>query len=128
MAHFAKIRDVDNVVLEVNVVNNSDIDNLPFPESEPVGIAYLQPWDTPGTHWKQTSINSNFRYNYAFVGGTYDPIADAFISPKPYPSWILNTTTYEWDPPNPPGWPPSNDGNIYVWDESTQSWVIVPPA
>ena len=121
------IRDVDNVVLQVLVVNNSNIDNLPFPESEPVGIAYLQPWDQPGTYWKQTSYNANFRYNYAEIGGTYDAVADAFISIKPYPSWLLNNTTYTWEPPTPPGWPPPNDGNIYVWDEATLSWVIVPP-
>jgi len=120
MAHFAKIRDVDNVILEVNVVNNSDIDNLPFPESEPVGIAYLQPWDTPGTYWKQTSYNANFRYNYAEIGGTYDVVANAFVNRKPFPSWILNQQTYSWQAPVP--YP--TDGRDYTWDENTLSWVL----
>jgi hypothetical protein len=120
MAHFAKIRDVDNEVLEVLVVNNSDINNLPFPESEPVGIAYLQPWDTPGTYWKQTSYNANFRYNYAEIGGTYDVNADAFVDVKPYPSWLLNQQTYSWEAPVP--YP--TDGLDYTWDENTLSWVL----
>lgn len=120
MAHFARIRDVDNEVLEVLVVNNSDINNLPFPESEPVGIAYLQPWDTPGTYWKQTSYNANFRYNYAEIGGTYDVSADAFVDLKPFPSWILNQQTYSWEAPVP--YP--TDGQDYTWDENTLSWVL----
>jgi hypothetical protein len=41
---------------------------------------------------------------------------------KPYPSWILNTSTYLWEAPVP--YP--NDGKEYYWDEATQSWVLVP--
>ena len=32
---------------------------------------------------KRTSYNGNIRYNYAGIGYTYDPIADAFIAPMP---------------------------------------------
>ncbi len=118
MAHFAKLDD-NNIVLEVDVVNNSDIDNLSFPDSEPVGVAFLTQWSGGYTNWKQTSYNNNFRKNYAGIGYIYDTTLDAFIPQKPYPSWLLNTQTCQWEPPVP--YP--NDGKIYVWDEQTQSWV-----
>ena len=120
MAHFAKLND-QGVVLDVNVVNNETINNLPFPESEPVGVAFLTEWSGGYTNWKQTSYNANFRKNYAGIGYTYDAVLDAFIAPKPYPSWLLNTETCRWVPPTP--YP--SDGNVYTWDEETLSWVQV---
>lgn len=119
MAHFARIDSQTNIVLAVNVVNNYNIEDLPFPESEPVGIEFLIPWNTPGTYWKQTSYNKNFRKNYAGIGYIYDATLDAFIPPQPYPSWILDTNTCIWVAPVP--YP--EDGKTYFWDESTLSWV-----
>ena len=124
MAHFAEL-DQDNTVVQVIVVSNDSINNLPFPESEPVGIAFCQSLLGAGTLWAQTSYNANFRYNYAGIGYTFDPTPvpnGAFIPPKPYPSWLLNTNTFQWEPPVP--YP--TDGGIYAWDEATQSWVPVP--
>ena len=118
MAHFAKLND-QNVVIDVNVVNNETINNLPFPESEPVGVAFLTDWSGGYTDWKQTSYNGNFRKNYAGIGYTYDPVLDAFVPPKPFPSWLLNTQTCQWQAPIP--YP--NDGKLYTWNEDTQQWV-----
>jgi hypothetical protein len=120
MAHFAKL-DEHNVVLEVNVVNNETISNLPFPNSEPLGVAFLTEWSGGYTNWKQTSYNASFRKNYAGIGFTYSAELDAFVPPKPFPSWLLNTNTCQWEAPIP--YP--NDGNLYIWDEATQSWVPV---
>lgn len=120
MAHFAKLDDA-SLVMEVIVVSNETLNNLPFPESEPVGVAFLTEWSGGYTNWKQTSYNASFRKNYAGIGFTYDPILDAFISPKPFPSWLLNTETCQWQAPTP--YP--SDGNLYTWDEATQSWVEV---
>jgi hypothetical protein len=122
MAHFAKIDD-QNTVLEVIVVNNDDIDNLSFPESEPVGIAFCRSLFGEETNWLQTSYNGNFRYRYAGVGSTFDAAAQVFIPPKPYPSWLLNTNTYTWKAPVP--YP--TDGKRYYWDEATLSWILVEP-
>lgn len=80
MAHFAWI-DSNNKVYQVSVVNNSDIQDLPFPESESVGVAYLTSVHGSGKVWKQTSYNGNFRGKYAGVGDIYDADADAFVSP-----------------------------------------------
>lgn len=120
MAHFAKLNS-DNIVIDINVINNAEIDNLPFPDSEPVGIAFLTEWSGGYTNWKQTSYNASFRKNYAGIGYAYDDIIDAFIAPKPYPSWLLNTDTGQWEAPVP--YP--NDGKTYIWDEATLSWVLV---
>ena len=120
MGHFAKIDD-QNVVIDVIVVNNETLDNLPFPNSEAVGIAFLTDWSGGYTNWKQTSYNANFRKNYAGIGYTYDPILDAFIVPKPYPSWLLDANTCQWNPPIP--YP--TDGKKYSWNEEAQLWVEV---
>ena len=121
MAHFAQL-DAASIVTQVIVVNNATIDNLPFPESEPVGIAFCQSLFGPETIWAQTSYSASFRYNYAGIGFTFDDVAQVFIPPKPYPSWLLNTTIYQWEAPVP--YP--DDGKMYYWDESTLSWVLVP--
>lgn len=84
MAHFAKI-DENNVVTEVIVVNNDALHNLPFPESEPVGVAFCQSLFGADTIWKQTSYNGNFRGCYASKNYTYDSAIDEFVPPPPPP-------------------------------------------
>jgi hypothetical protein len=79
MAHFAWL-DSNNIVYQVSVVNNSDIDNLPYPESEPIGIAYLTGVHGEGFVWKETSYNANFRGKYAGIGDTYDAELDEFVT------------------------------------------------
>ena len=118
MAHFAKLNE-DNLVIEVHVVNNSDNLDSNGKENEAVGVAFLVQWSGGYPYWKQTSYNGNFRKNYASIGYTYDPQRDAFIPPKPYPSWLLNEQTCLWDPPVAM----PQDGNRYQWDEATTSWV-----
>jgi hypothetical protein len=78
MAHFAQV--TENVVTEVIVIANSDIDDLPFPESEPVGQAYIASLGIAG-EWLQTSYNGNFRGCYAGNGYTYNATTDEFIPP-----------------------------------------------
>jgi hypothetical protein len=120
MANFAKLDD-NNIVIEVLGLSNDVVNNLPFPESESLGIAFLNNLLGENANWKQTSYNRNFRKHLASIGYFYDPTLDAFISPKYYPSWHLNTNTCEWDPPVP--YP--TDGKIYNWNEETQQWVEI---
>lgn len=117
MAHFAKI-DESKIVTEVIVVNNEEllIDGV---ESEAKGVAFCQ--SLFGGTWVQTSYNGNFRKHYAGIGFSYDAGRDAFIPPKPFDSWILDEETCIWQAPIP--YP--NDGNIYEWDEATQSWIEI---
>lgn len=120
MAHFAKL-DENNIVIDVNVVANSDVRDLPFPDSEVIGVAFLTLWSNGHSNWKQTSFNENFRKNYAKIGDTYDSVRDAFIAPQPYPSWVLNETTCLWEAPVAR---PVN-GRLALWDEPTLSWIEV---
>ena len=117
MAQFAKMNGVK--VVEVIVVNNDDIENLSFPASEPVGIAYLQNIFGPDTHWLQTSYNASFRKNYAGTDYTYDAVLDAFIAPQPYLSWTLNVESCQWIPPIP--YP--DEPGVYMWDEENKAWI-----
>ena len=80
MAHFAEI-DSNNVVLRVVVVDNKDTSTPDGTEVESIGVAFCQ--RLFGGNWVKTSYNGNIRYNYAGIGYTYDPEADAFIAPKP---------------------------------------------
>jgi hypothetical protein len=120
MAHFAKL-DTSNTVTQVIVIGNKDCLDSQGNESEAVGIAFCQSLFGADTIWKQTSYNSNFRYRYAGIGCTYSEEYDVFLLPKPYPSWVLNTSNYEWEAPVP--YP--EDGHEYKWDEETQSWVRI---
>jgi hypothetical protein len=93
MAHFAKIED--GKVTQVIVVNNEVIGNAEGLEGEALGAAFCS--ELFGGEWKQTSYNSNFRYNYAGEGYTYDSVRDAFIPPKPEQgNWELDKDTCLW--------------------------------
>ena len=121
MAHFAEI-DENNVVQRVIVVANKDTADANGNEVDSIGVAFCQ--RLLGGNWKQTSYNGNIRKNYAGIGYTYDAGIDAFVPPKPYPSWVLNSNTAQWEAPVPM----PQDGKMYSWDEATQSWVEVPSA
>lgn len=98
MAHFAEI-DQDNKVVRVLVVPD---------EQEERGQEYLATDLGLGGTWLKTSYNTYggvhrdggtpYRKNYAGIGYTYDPVADAFYSPKPDENSILNPETYLWEP------------------------------
>jgi hypothetical protein len=119
MAHFAKL-DENNVVTQVIVVANSDTADASGVEKEYIGAAFCE--KLFGGTWKQTSYNGNIRKNYAGIGYTYDATIDAFVAPKPYPSWLLDTNTAQWQAPAPM---PTDEKN-YSWDEASQTWVEVP--
>lgn len=118
MAHFAEI-DANNIVLRVIVVGNKDTSDANGVEKEYIGAAFCE--RLLGGTWKQTSYNANMRKNYAGIGYTFDAARDAFIPPKPFPSWVLNESTCQWQAPVPM----PTDGKMYGWDEGTVSWVEV---
>ena len=114
MAHYAFLDD-NNIVTEVIVGRHED-----------EVVNGITDWETyygefRGQRCVRTSYNNNIRKNYAGIGYTYDESRDAFIPPQPYPSWVLNETTCQWDAPV--AYP--DDGLIYNWDEVSQSWQKV---
>lgn len=78
MAHFAKVKN--NIVDEVIVIANSDCGGGDFPESEPIGKAFIASVGLDG-EWLQTSYNANFRSAYASIGYTYNAELDEFVAP-----------------------------------------------
>ena len=76
MAHFIQMNG--NTCGQVIVVNNDVLENKPFPESEPIGIAFCKSLYGEDTEWLQTSYNGTFRGRYAGSGSIYDPIKDEF--------------------------------------------------
>lgn len=120
MSHFAKV--LDGRVIQVIVAEPDFFDT--FVDSSP-------------GQWLQTSYNTRgglhygpdgqpdggiaLRGNYAGIGYTYDHQNDVFYAPQPFSSWVLNQTTWLWDAPV--AYPA--DGQRYVWDETTTSWVSV---
>jgi hypothetical protein len=130
MASFAKIEN--NIVITVVSVVNEVLKDSNGIEQESIGVQFLRTlYNEPNSNWKQTSYNTKggihteggipLRKNHAGIGYTYDTNRDAFISQKPYNSWILNEQTCLWDAPV--AYP--QDGNKYTWNEETLSWDLL---
>jgi hypothetical protein len=122
MTHFAEINN-DGIVQRVIVAEQDFIDSGAVGDS---------------SNWIQTSYNTRngvhyapnssepdsgiaLRKNYAGIGYTYDKARDAFIPPKPYPSWTLVEATCQWKPPV--DYP--SDGGRYTWNEETTAWDLM---
>jgi hypothetical protein len=126
MAHFAEIDLTTFTVKRVLVVTD---------DQQARGHDFLSSDLGLGGTWIQTSYNSrggvhygsdgkpsgkpHLRYNYAGIGYKYDSSRDAFIPPKPFPSWVVDEATCTWKAPTPM----PTDGGPYTWNESTLAWV-----
>jgi hypothetical protein len=115
MNHFAQLNE-ENLVTQVIVVANQDTVDQDGVENETIGVEFCT--NLLGGRWKQTSYNGNIRKNYAGIGYTYNETLDAFISPKPFNSWLLDETTCQWKAPV--DYP--TDDKRYTWNEETTSW------
>lgn len=123
MAHFAKLGK-GNIVEKIVSVSND------VATSEQAGVDFLNNLYKTNDVWKQTSYNTfanthklggtPFRKNYAYIGGIYSESRDAFINPKPFPSWSLNEDKCIYEPPV--AYP--TDGQSYVWNETDQQWDL----
>ena len=84
MAHFAKIEN--DTVEQVIVVSNDDCGNGNFPESEPIGQAFIASLGLDGL-WLQTSYHANFRGCYASAGWTFNATLGEYgeFVPPPIP-------------------------------------------
>lgn len=116
MAYFAELDD-NNVVIQVIAISNNDAPD-PAPNDQ-AGQQFIASLGITG-RWLQTSFNHKIRKQYAGIGFTYDPTADVFVAPQPFPSWSLDSN-HDWQPPIP--YP--TDGGRYQWNETNQEWVLV---
>ena len=99
MASFAKL-GLNGKVLSVVAVDNDILLDSQNVEQEQKGIDFLtEHSDWPV--WVQCSYNTSeglhllggtpFRKNFPGVGYRYDEDRDAFIPPKPFSNWILDS-------------------------------------
>ena len=118
MAHFAKVEN--GIVTQVLVIEQDVVNSGAF--GDPKTWVQTSYGTRGGVHYGPDGKPDGgvaLRKNYAGVGFTYDPVRDAFIPPRPFPSWTLNEQTCFWEPPVPM----PQDGQQYRWDEQSKTWV-----
>ena len=117
MSHYAKVKD--GIVLSVIVSSEDFLSSFTLSEGESwVQTSYNT---VGGKHYGQDGNEDKgtpLRANYAGVGYTYNKTRDAFIPARPYPSWLLNESTCNW---NAPVAMPDDD-KAYAWNETDQTW------
>ena len=138
MGHFALLNS-ENIVTFVTVSRDED-DNRELEISQQTGDKYRRTsYNTRGgVHYRSDNNTPSedqtkaFRKNYAGIGYYYDEQRDAFIPPKPYPSWILDEFSCLWDSPIP--YPditniplPYQIYNRYFWNEEIVNWELQKP-
>jgi len=111
MAHYAFL-DENNMVTEV--ITGID-------ETELIEGLDTETWygNFRGQVCKRTSYNNNIRKQYAGIGYSYDSVADVFIAPQPYPSWLLDEN-FDWQAPTP-----RPEGIGWYWNEEELTWKEV---
>jgi len=110
MINYSKL-DTDNLVVDITVLDESF-------SNESDGALFLKEL-TSHTYW--LLYNNESRKNNGEIGSSYDPTRDAYIQPKPFPSWVLNETTCLWEAPV--SRPDTN--NPYNWNETEQTWDLI---
>ena len=129
MAHYA-ILDENNFVTNGHVGRNEydivlDDNGNPIDWEIYYGAKRTSYNTRGGVHYTNNQPSQDqsksFRKNYAGIGYYYDSIRDAFIPPKPFPSWTLNEQTCLWQSPVP--YP--SDGKMYTWNEDILNWIEI---
>jgi hypothetical protein len=124
MSHFAQI-DENGIVLQVLVIDQDEINSYrwgdPATWVQTSYNTYGGVYYTPNTNTPDPDQSKALHKNYAGVGYIWDGVG--FSTPQPYPSWTKDSFTYQWQAPMP--YP--TDNKIYVWDESTLSWIEFTP-
>jgi hypothetical protein len=126
MSHFAKVENgivTSVIVAEQDFINTGAV-------GDPASWVQTSYNTRGGVHYGpdgQPDGGIALRKNYAGIGYTYDAGRDAFYSPKPYNSWVLDESTCYWNAPvalpadSGQGDPPKR----YIWNEETVNWVEV---
>jgi hypothetical protein len=135
MAHYAKVNLITKKVLNVIKAEQDFIDTLPdsgfwvqTSYNTRYGKYYLAQDPVTGQGFREEDLapadqqHKALRWNFAIIGGTYDAEKDAFIPPKPYPSWVLDETIMDWKAPVPY---PNDAHASHLWDEETVSWIHI---
>jgi hypothetical protein len=122
MAHFAELNE-NNEVIYVAYMDNEIITDENGNEVEELGIQHLHTHHGSHRRWIRTSYGGNFRGKAAGEGDIYREDLDLFICPQPYPSWVLNEDTRQWEAPVSK--PENYFSDDYEWIEESQSWFSI---
>lgn len=130
MAHYAFLNN-NNFVVEVIVGKDENEDGIDWEDfySKIKGLKCIRTsyntrggiYYDPNTLDVSNDQSKAFRKNYAGIGFYYSHKLDAFIPPKPYDSWLLDTKTCLWYAPIPC----PDDDLSYIWDEKNKKWVLI---
>jgi len=120
MSHFAKV--VNNKVVQVIVAEQDVINSGIY--GDPDFFIQTSYNTRGGVHYDPNTGKPDggiaLRGNYAGIGYIYDALNDVFYPPKPFTSWTINTNNWTWEAPIPM----PTDGEMYIWDEATKSWIV----
>lgn len=118
MSHYAKVDS--GIVIKVIKANEDFFDT--FVDDSP-GEWIQTSYNTRGGVYYEPNSNTPssdqskaLRKNFASIGGTYDPVRDAFYSSKKFNSWVLDESTCIWEAPVAL----PSDGKEYEWNETDQ--------
>lgn len=126
MAHYAELNE-NNTIVNIVFIPNDEIKDENGNEIVERGIEHLKQHHGAERKWIQTSINGKIRNKAAVIGDTYREDLDMFVSPSPYPSWILNETTGLWESPTPKPELTEDEKNSFFfanWDEESKTWIV----
>ena len=143
MANYARL-GVNNVVVRVDIIDNSKVTTSGGIEKDALAFEHLFAEFGAGI-WVKCSYNTAagvhvlggtpFRGNYAGIGYTWDSTNQIFWPPKPYTSWVKNTTIARWESPigaQPELTQEQKDQNVavthfwdYEWSEDNQTWDLI---
>ena len=119
MSHFAKV--INGLVEEVIVAEQEIIDSGLFGDPS---LWIQTSYNTYGNvHYgpgpnRQPDGGVALRGNYASIGSIYDAENDVFYAQQQFKGWVLNKTTWLWEPPIPR----PIEGR-WRWDNNTEQWV-----
>jgi len=131
MSFYAKVLDgkVINIIIAEQDFIDVYVDNSPGTwlrtDMNIKGGIYYDPI-TKNPHPEQEKMidedEGRQRKNFAQIGGTYDWRFNAFADVKLFEDWILNKTTFLWEPPTPK----PTDGQNWDYSPSEKKWIVIP--
>jgi hypothetical protein len=101
---FAKIHSLNKKVTKVIMASQEFINSL-----------------SDNEFWVSSSVTDTKKL--ADINDKYDVDNNTFTSPKPYPSWTFNNTTWKWEAPI--AMPSQTNEEVYAWNEENQTWDLV---
>jgi hypothetical protein len=106
------ILDQNNVVINIGIME--DIEST----SSIVGLGISEV-----TSIIYSNVSDSLVINDPVIGYTLDTDLNAFIPPKPDPTYILNTKTYQWEPDPALTYNLHDDGKLYQYDPENLWWI-----